>query len=366
MSTSGAVIDARATERLRVWFATQIPEADDVDVEGLDVVTFGHSAETLRATVTWRADGVAHRRDVVLRLRPPPPGLLEPYDLERQFVILRALEATPVRAPAVIGYEATGAVLGREFYAMEHIRGTVYERSVPVELEADPARIRRMSESIVDEIAAIHLVDLDAVGLRVLGDGRRFLDREFDHWSGEMHRWQRRELPALERLLAELRDRQPEQSPTVTLVHGDTKPGNFAFEADRVSGVFDWEMATVGDPLADIGWSEMNWVSPNSITARADALTQDELVARYQELTGIPVRHRAWYRAFQGFKMSVILFVAAMLFDAGHTDDLRLAEMGPVVHPYTLKSLAQLGIEDELESGPVTAREERIRAVRAP
>jgi len=146
-------------------------------------------------------------------------------------------------------------------------------------------------------------------------------------------------------LLAEVRDRRPEPSPSVTLVHGDPKPGNFAFAGDEVSAVFDWEMTSVGDPLADIGWAEMNWISPGAFTARPGALTTDELVARYQELTGIPVRHRAWYRAFQGYKMCVILLVAGMLFETGHSDDPRFADLGRAIHPYTLKSLAQLGIE---------------------
>src|SRR6185503_5636506 len=88
------------------------------------------------------------------------------------------------------------------------------------------------------------------------------LDRELDHWSGEMHRVQRGSLPALERLLEELRATKPQPCPTVTLVHGDAKPGNFAFVGDEVSAVFDWEMTTVGDPLTDIGWMELRVKRP--------------------------------------------------------------------------------------------------------
>ena len=128
--------------------------------------------------------------------------------------------------------------------------------------------------------------------------------------------------------------------------------------------MFDWELASVGDPLADIGWAECNWTTPGSFTNRPGALTPDEFIALYQELTGIPVRHREWYRAFQGFKMVVIMLVAAMLFDRGVTDDVRFADMGLAVHPYTVKALTALGIDEELEPGPVTARDERVRAVR--
>ncbi len=350
--------------RLASWFAGKLPDAHDVRIEGLDRLEFGHSAETLLFTICWHAHGADRRQDVVLRLRPPPPGLLEPYNLRRQFEILRALEATPVRSPRALWLEGTGAVLGREFYVMERLAGTVYERSVPHELEADPQRIRRMSESMVEQIAAIHTVDLRATGLDAIGDGRGYLDRELQHWAGEIRRVQRGPLPALERLLKALRALQPEQCPKITLVHGDPKPGNFAFQSDRVSGVLDWEMATVGDPLADIGWAEITWRMPSSFTARPASLSADELVARYEDLTGIGVRHRHWYRAFQGLKIAVIMLVGAMLFDDGFTDDLRMAEMGYGVHPFTRDALRDLGVDEELDSGPVTAREERIAAVR--
>jgi len=349
--------------RLRDWFGTQLADAHDVRVEGLDRVEFGHSAETILVTLAWSAGGDQHRRDVVLRVRPPAPGLLEPYDLEQQFKILRALEATPVRSPKVFWFEGTGAVLGRPFYVMERVRGTVYERTVPDELTDAPDRLRRMSQSLVENLAAIHLVDVEAAGLGFLGDGHRYLERELDWWTSEMHRVQRGPLPALERLQRELEATIPEQCPTITLVHGDAKPGNFAFEDDEVSGVFDWEMTSVGDPLTDLGWAEFNWTTPGSFTGRPGSMTPDEMVERYQQLTGITVRHRDWYVALELYKMLVILLVAAMLFDRGASDDVRFAEMGGAIPPYTVAALARLGIDEPLEPGPVTARKERVREV---
>jgi aminoglycoside phosphotransferase (APT) family kinase protein len=354
----------RIARQLRDWFATQLPGAGDVTIEGVDRVTFGHSAETFLLTLVWSTSSGHHRRDVVLRLRPPVPGLLEPYDLYRQFEILRALERTPVPAPRALWYEGTGDVLGREFYVMERLGGTVYEEDIPPELLGAPERLGRMSRRLVETIAAIHRVDLAAVGLQHL-DGRDHLIRELDHWTAEMQRVRRDRLPALDRLATELADRKPAPSKTVTLVHGDPKPGNFAFEQDEVSAVFDWELATVGDPLTDVGWAECNWTMPGSFTSLPGALTVDEFVAYYEELTGITVCHREWYRAFETFKMSVIMLVAAMLFDSGASDDLRFAGMGLAVHHFTTAALADLGIDEALESGPVTARRERVRAVRA-
>jgi aminoglycoside phosphotransferase (APT) family kinase protein len=346
--------------RLTSWFACQLPGARDVTVEEVERVAIGHSSETVLLTVVH--DG--HRQDVVLRVRPPTPGLLEPYDLQRQFTILRALEPTAVRAPRALWFEPTGEVLGQEFYVMERLPGQVYERGVPDDLAADPERIRRMCEGIVEQIAAIHGVDLHATGLDAIADGRAYLERELEHWAAEIERVKRGRLPALERLVDELRDRQPDQSSPVTLVHGDPKPGNFAFVGGEVSAVFDWEMTTVGDPLADIGWAEILWVTPGSFTSRPGALPTDEFVARWEELTGITARHRPWYRAFQAMKMAVIMLVGGHLVDAGHSDDVRLVEMAYVVHPMTQRALHELGVDHALDAGPVLPRRQRREAVR--
>jgi hypothetical protein len=132
-----------------------------------------------------------------------------------------------------------------------------------------------------------------------------------------------------------------------------------------VNGVLDWEMAALGDPRADIGWAEVAWAMPVSFTSRPGSMTSDELVARYQDLTGIEMTHREWYRAFQGFKMATILVVGAMLFDRGYCDDLRLAAMAHAVPFLTQQALRELEIDDQLESGPVRPRPERVREVRA-
>jgi len=346
-------------DRLASWFALQLPGACDVGIEGLDRVEIGHSAETLLVTVVH--DG--HRLDVAIRVRPPAPGLLEPYDLQRQFTVLRALQPTPVRAPRPLWHEPTGEVLGREFYVMERLPGQVYERGIPDDVASDPEGVRRMCEQIVEQIAAIHTVDVHAAGLDALGDGCGYLDLELAHWAGEIERVRRGPLPALERLVDVLREHQPDQSPTVTLVHGDAKPGNFAFVGTELTAVFDWEMATVGDPLADIGWAEVLWPSPGYFTSLPAALTTDELVARWEQLTGITSQHRPWYRAFQSLKMAVILLVGGHLVDAGYSDDPRFVEMTYAVHPLTTSALRELGIDETPDAGPVLPRKERRDAV---
>lgn len=349
--------------RLARWLTTQVEGADTLRIEGWDQLDAGHSAEMLLLTLVWRSDDAETRQDVVVRLRPPSPGLLEPYDLERQFRVLRGLEPTAVKSPRGLHLEPTGDVLGRPFLMMDRLPGEVIdERSTPRSLRSDPARIRAMCESLTDEIAAIHNVDLDATGLAGLGDGATYLSRELGRWHAELRRVARGPLPALERLHDALLEKRPEPTHRVTLVHGDAKPGNFAFVGSEVSAVFDWEMTDVGDPMADIGYAEVLWLSP-TFTSHEAALTPDEFVARWEERSGLAAHDRSWYRALACYKLSTIMLIGGWLFDAGHTNDLRMVEMTAGIPLLTAVGLGELGIAERFDDGPYSIRPERLAEV---
>ena len=353
-------------DRLAGWLGTQLPDADEVRLEGVDASSLGHSAETFLMTVVSSTAGVESRQDVAVRLRPPPPGLLEPYDLQRQFDVLKGLKGTDVRSPQALWVEPTGEVLGRSFFVMAQRGGQVWEsQPIPPEMEAAPGLLRRMAESLVDQLAAIHLVDLKTTGLDALGDGRDFLTRELDHWEGEMRRVQRGELPAMERLLAELRAQQPEQCPRISLVHGDPKPGNFAFTGDQVSAVYDWELTMIGDPLADIGYLELLWAMPVGITSKPSSLTVDEFVARWEQQTGLTASNRRWYRAMQIFKVDVIQLIGSMLVESGDWDDPRGIGMARGIELMTPLAMRDLGVTEQLPYGPIFPSEERMAEVQA-
>lgn len=355
--TSATDLDARLTD----WLRTRLPDADDVHVEGLDRITAGHSAELLVLTIVSVRGGDETRQDVVIRLRPTPPALLEPYDLPRQFTILKALESTPVRVPRALWLEESGDVLGRPFLVMDRVGGDVYEMDSPAD-ESDETVIS-MCRDLAEQIAAIHAVDLGETGLATLDEGAEHLDRELNRWADEVARVRRGPLPALQRLLDELRRPRPQPSPRVALVHGDAKPGNFAFTDGKVSAVFDWEMTTVGDPLTDIGWLELLWMQPVGITSHPAALTIDELLAHYEAVSGITVENRSWYRAFNAYKMAVICLIGAMLVEGGHSDDQKLVLAAYGTSMLTTAGLAELGIDEKLEDGPVMPSEQRMQAV---
>jgi len=143
-------------------------------------------------------------------------------------------------------------------------------------------------------------------------------------------------------------------------VHGDCKPGNFAFVDSEVSAVFDWELTTLGDPLADLGYLELMWMVPVGIPSRPGALTRDEMVEYYAQTSGITPRNRPWYRAFEAFKLAVILLLGAMLVDRGHSSDRRHVDNSLGFPLFVQWGLDDLGISDHLDLGPYTVREQRL------
>ena len=348
-----------AADRLADWLATKISKAEAVTLSKFDNPADGHSSQTILTTATWHDPDGPHTQDLVVRVRPPSPCLIEPYDIGRQYEILRRLEPTDVKSPRVLWLESSGDVLGREFYVMERLGGEVSEMAPE---GAEPARIRRMCESMLDQIAAIHNVDIEATGLAQLGVDGDYLEHELARWTGEVDRVKQSPLPALEQLADVLRQRRPQTSPRICLIHGDAKPGNFAFDGSDVSAVFDWEMAAVGDPLTDIGWIEYMFGSFMTVPG---APSWDELLSRYEDLTKVTVRDREWYRALAKFKLAAILLVGKTLFDEGHTDDLMLGFAAHLIHPLTEQALGDLGIDDTLDSGPVLPDPDRVAAVQA-
>jgi aminoglycoside phosphotransferase (APT) family kinase protein len=273
------------------------------------------------------------------------------------------LADTTVRVPRALWLEGTGDVLGRPFFVMERAAGQVYEMESPADI-ADETVVR-MCQSLVEQLAAIHTVDLKRTGLDALDNGGDHLDRELDHWAAEMNRVRRDALPALERLYLALRETKPQPCPKVTLVHGDAKPGNFAFTDGEVSAVFDWEMTTVGDTLTDVGWLEMLWMQPVGINTHPAAPTIDALLAHYESVSGVKVANRSWYRAFNAYKMAVICLIGAMLIEDGHSDDQKLVLAAYGTSLMTKVGLTELGIDEPLDDGPVLPREERIQQVLA-
>src|SRR5215208_1616685 len=274
---------------------------------------------------------------VVLRRPPRPPLPPSAHDVLREARLLRALEGTPVRVPRVLAVGDDEAVLGVPFYVMEEIHGSVLASAIPPALDT-PEERRRTAEELVDALVELHDVDWRACGLEGYGKPTGYLERQVRRFGGLWEHNKTRELPVVEELREWLTRNMP-ASPESTIVHGDYRLGNVmmadAAPAELVA-IFDWELSTIGDPLADVGYLTVTWVEPddpqdtmfanlNAVTRREGFLRREELVARYEERTGRSVSALNWYQALALWKAAVFMEGNYKRFQSGSTDDEYLA-----------------------------------------
>jgi aminoglycoside phosphotransferase (APT) family kinase protein len=270
---------------------------------------------------------------VVLRRPPRPPLPPSAHDVLREARLLRALEGTPVRVPTVVAVGDDEDVLGVPFYVMEEVHGSVLASRVPDALDT-PAERARTSEELVDALVEVHAVDWRACGLEGYGKPTGYLDRQVRRFSGLWEHNKTRELPVVEELGEWLRDNMP-GSQEATIVHGDYRLGNVMMADSapaELVAIFDWELSTIGDPLADLGYMTVTWVEPDdpqdtmfanlsAVTRREGFLTREELIARYEERSGRSMSALNWYQALALWKAAVFMEGNYKRFQAGNSDD---------------------------------------------
>jgi aminoglycoside phosphotransferase (APT) family kinase protein len=270
-----------------------------------------------------------------LVLRRPPRGPLPPsaHDVLREARLLRALEPTAARVPRVLAVGDDPAIIGAPFYVMERVAGEVVTSSLPAALDGIGER-RRIGEELVDALVEVHAVDWRACGLEGFSTRpERYLERQLRRFGGLWEHNRTREIAAVERVGAWLHEHLP-PSPAPTIVHGDYRLGNVMLAPRapaRVVAVFDWEMATIGDPLADVGYLCALWVQRDdpplgmfelsSTTRLAGFPTRAELVARYERRSGRSMTDIRWYRTLALWKAVVFMEGNYRRALAGSTDD---------------------------------------------
>jgi aminoglycoside phosphotransferase (APT) family kinase protein len=290
----------------------------------------GHSNVTFAVT----------RGDARFVVRRPPRGPLPPsaHDVLREARVLRAL-AGHARVPAVLAVCDDLAVVGAPFYVMELVDGHVLTSAVPPELD-DPAEKRRIGEELVDALVEIHAVDWQAAGLEGFGKPTGYLERQLRRFLGLWEHNRTREIPAVESVGAWLTANLPTSGPA-TVVHGDFRLGNTMFARAapaRLVTVLDWEMSTIGDPLADLGYLCTLWVDRddpsggmfelNGVTREEGFPLRAELVARYEERSGRSMTDIRWYQTLALWKSIVFMEGNYRRAVAGTTDDPYLKSFG--------------------------------------
>jgi aminoglycoside phosphotransferase (APT) family kinase protein len=246
----------------------------------------------------------------------------------REAQLLVAVEPAAVRTPVVVATCDDDAVIGAPFYVMERVAGEVLTTDVPAALDRDR---RRIGEELVDALVEIHAVDWRACGLEGYGKPTGYLDRQLRRFTGLWEHNRTRELPAVEALTAWLGEHRPE-SPEATIVHGDFRLGNVMYASEpppRVVAIFDWELATIGDPLADVGYLVATWAEPGDdatdlfggVTREGGFPAREELIARYEERSGRSMSDVRWYSALALWKAVIFLEGSYKRRLAGTTED---------------------------------------------
>ncbi|WP_254830843.1 phosphotransferase family protein [Haloglomus salinum] len=337
------------TAPLRSFLDREVGPADTLEVTGEGG---GYSNETL--FVTWGD------RELVVRRPPPDETADTAHDVLREYRILDALQGTEVPVAPTVASCEDDSVLGAPFYVMDRIEGDVVHTEEP-ERFATPARRDALADAFIDALVAVHDVDYDAVGLEAgeFGYPEGYLDRQVERFQ-EAVIWaldttsEEREVPELYEVGSWLAEHAPDEADHA-LVHGDYKLDNvmFAPEADpRIAGVFDWEMSTLGDPLADLGYALHFWPDPDDeervvserfaprFLAGEDYPTRTEFVDRYETRSGREFTNPRFYLALAAFKMAALGEMFYARFLRGGVDDPMYERMGEGVPAQAERALA--------------------------
>ncbi len=320
---AGEELDAGA---LAAWLAERMPEAAGQPIH-IEQFPGGHSNLTYLVRIG--------ERELVLRRPPVGSTVKSAHDMGREVRVLSRLAPAWDPAPRPVLQCDDDSVLGCPFYLMERKRGVILRRELPAGLAIDPPTARRLSELLVDGLAELHAIDFAAIGLGDLGRPDGYVERQVRGWTERYAGSRTDDVPVVDRVAGWLAAHLP-PSPAPALIHNDFKYDNLVLDPSdlgRIVGVLDWEMATVGDPLMDLGTSLAYWVEagdpPGMIAMRFGPTTQDgmmtraEVAARYAERTGRPIDHIGFYYAFGLFKTAVVAQQIYWRWKQGLTRDPR-------------------------------------------
>jgi len=265
-----------------------------------------------RSNMTFTVTDGAGRRFV---LRRPPLGELLPsaHDMAREHRLMHALRDSPVPVPRMIGLCQDQSVNGRDFYVMHFLDGIIV-RDVEIGRTIPVGARTRMSHELIDTLVALHRVDIDAVGLGDLAKRSGYIERQIKRWSGQWEKSKTREIPLIDRVREALSARLPPEAAT-TIAHGDYRLSNCMMDPDGpVVGVLDWELCTLGDPMADLAGLLGYWYDPsdpdvggdNETTGLGGFLTQEEMAGLYAEEMKVSLELVDYYRAFASWRLACI------------------------------------------------------------
>jgi aminoglycoside phosphotransferase (APT) family kinase protein len=327
------------TERLEPWLRAAVPGLP----KGAPTVSqFGRGFSNLTYLLSFGAPG-SDSRELVLRRAPPGVKIKSAHDMGREFRILSHLASVWQKTPRPLAACDDASLIGTPFYVMDRVRGVILRARVPSGLALDEDTMRRVSAAAIDTLAEIHGIDWRAAGLGDLGKPEGYVERQVTGWAERYRKAQTDEVSQMEELARWLAERRPAEpgDAGATLVHNDFKYDNLVLDegVSRVEAVLDWEMATIGDPLMDLGTTLGYWIEasdppvfqvmvfgPTNVPGN---LTRAEIVRRYAAKTGRAIDEAGalYYYAFALYKLAVVAQQLYRRYKDGLTKEERYAPM---------------------------------------
>ncbi|MEO9143170.1 MAG: phosphotransferase family protein [Polyangiaceae bacterium] len=318
-------------EKLRAYLDAHLEGgAENVTIEQFPG---GHS----NLTYAIRVDG----RELVLRRPPFGNRVKSAHDMTREVTVLSALSPVYPPAPKPLVHCDDDSVIGAPFYVMDRVRGVILRRTLPAGITVSPGEACRLSEAFVDNLVALHAVDWRAAGLGAIAKPEGYVERQVNGWAKRYADAATESISNMDRVGKWLVDHLPSsdnEAAHATVVHNDYKFDNLVLAEDdlaKIVGVLDWEMATVGDPLMDLGVALGYWIEDKDSdemksfafgpTAIAGSFTRREIIERYAKKSGRNVDHLLFYFVFSHFKLAGVAQQIYWRFKMGHTKDERFA-----------------------------------------
>ena len=282
-------------------------------------------------------------RELVLRRPPFGTKAKTAHDMGREFRVLSALHPYFPQCPKPLLNEEEDALLGAPFYVMERIQGVIVRKQFPEDYTLSPEQHAGLAHSMFELLASLHAVDFAAIGLGELGRPEGYVRRQVEGWSRRWGNAHTADAPNCDAVMAWLHERIPETS-RPALIHNDYKLDNLVLDPEnplRTIGVLDWEMATLGDPLMDLGGSISYWIQNDDAeslqafrmapTHLAGFPTRREAVRIYEDCSGVPIEDFTFYYAFGLFRLAVVMQQIYYRYYHGQTQDARFAGLTPMV-----------------------------------
>jgi aminoglycoside phosphotransferase (APT) family kinase protein len=295
-------------------------------------------------------------RELVLRRPPFGTKAKSAHDMGREYRILDALKDVYPYCPRPLAYSENATIIGCPFYVMERIRGIIIRRDFPQGFEHSPEKVSNLCRRLIEVHHELHAIDYWTVGLSDFGKPAGYVERQVTGWSRRYRNARTPDAPDCEDIMAWLNEKLPPDSQRSAIVHNDFKMDNVVLDKENpaeIIGVLDWEMATVGDPLMDLGGSLAYWVQkddPRELQAirfmptdTTGALTRDELVRHYAALSGRSIENYDFYYCFGLFRLAVIVQQIYYRYYHGQTNDKRFEMFVSAVH--ALEKTARFNIE---------------------